>query len=281
MTEVLVDDRKIWWIASYPKSGNTWVRMFLNAYVTGFPVELNTPFQYTMGDNYPGYFQSVYCRPINQLTPTEQIMLRPAVLLTALNLCASIHLCLKTHHAKALVDNIPLIPAKISAGGVYIIRDPRDIVISYADHMGISVDNVIENMNNERYLSEHQETKLIHVLTSWSTHVLTWTDKNEDIPIRVFKYEDMLINTNEVFRQILNGLGFFNINEDRYNFALRETEFSNLQNKEKVHGFKEKGDGDLFFRIGKSGQWKSKLTNEQIKTIEKNHGEVMKKFGYL
>jgi hypothetical protein len=278
--EVLVNERKIWWIASYPKSGNTWVRMFMNAYISGFPIDINSGFQYTVGDNHPQYFQSVYCRPYDQLTATEQACLRPAVLMTALSMSAAKHVCLKTHHAKVQVDDIPLFPPKVSAGGVYLTRDPRDLVLSYSDHLGETIDSTIESMNEMSYVNIHRHTKLMHVLTTWSMHVTSWTEKNKNIPVKIIRYEDMVRNPEQTFVKVLEGLGFPDVDQKRFDFAIEQTQFSNLQKLEAENGFKELGQGEKFFRIGKVGQWLDKLTHEQIKRIENDHGEIMEKHGY-
>lgn len=278
--EVLVDERQIWWLASYPKSGNTWIRMFLNAYLSGFPPDLNTGFQYATGDNHLGYFQCVASRPANNLTATEQAFMRPAVLMMHINMSAAKHVCIKTHHAKVQVDNIPLFPPKISAGGVYVIRDPRDVVISFADHLGESIDGTIDNMNEVQYVTEHKVSRLMHVLTTWSIHATTWVKKNKDIPIKVVRYEDMLDNPEYEFERILEAFGFAKINRDKFNFALEVTNFANLREMEDKEGFREKGQGEKFFRVGKSGQWKDVLTSEQVERIEADHGEVMEEYGY-
>lgn len=278
--DVLVSERKIWWIASYPKSGNTWVRMFINAYMSGFPLDINSGFQYATGDNHLPYFQMCCVRQANQLEATEQVMLRPAALLNALNLSASKHVCLKTHHAKVKVEESLLIHPNISAGSVYIVRDPRDVAISYADHLGWSIDEVISVMGKHEFIAQHPVTNLIHFLTTWSTNVDTWTIKNNDVPVEVIRYEDMLTDSDTAFRRILKGLGVTDINEDKFDFALKETTFSNLQKLENKGGFREKGKGKKFFRKGKFGQWKMKLTNEQCKMIQKDHGEVMERYGY-
>ncbi|KKL95027.1 hypothetical protein LCGC14_1858740 [marine sediment metagenome] len=279
-TEVEVDERKIWWIASYPKSGSTWVRMFMNAYMTGFPLSLNSGFQYAWGDNHVGFFQTCYSRRADQLTITEQIMIRPAALITMLNLSACKHVCLKTHHAKAQIDDMPLIPPSISGGAVYIIRDPRDIAISFADHSGTTISKTIENMNNKQHTTLHPVTKLQHILTSWSIHVQSWTSKNKNVPVKIIRYEDMLVNPKYEFEQILNGLGIKTIDRDKFNFALKETEFENLQALETKEGFREISKGERFFRVGKAGQWKKGLTPQELDCIQKNHGEVMREYGY-
>jgi len=277
---VPVSERKIWWIASYPKSGNTWVRMFINAYVTGFPIDLNSAFQFAMGDLNPGYMQMVSIRPADNLTSTEQFAYRSAVLMNLISLSPAQHIVLKTHHAKVNADGFLMIPPILSKGAVYVIRDPRDVAISYADHMGISIDKVIEKMNIMQHVAEHRVTKLIHIVTTWSVHVESWTDKNNDIPVTVVRYEDMLSNPEEEFAKILKGLGFPIINEERFYFALEQTKFEELRKFEDKFGFRERGAGEKFFRVGKSGQWFDVLTNEQIAQIEKDHSKYMEKYGY-
>ena len=274
-------DRKIWWLASYPKSGNTWVRMFLNAYVTGFPIDINSAFQYVMGDIYPEGLQMICPRDIKTLTTKEQYMYHNAMLLNLLNMNPTKDVCLKTHNAKCRVEEIPTIPPSFSAGAVYIIRDPRDVVISLSHHFNIDIDASIAFMNNIKQAGEHVNTKLVHILLTWSLHVTTWTNKNEDVPTTVIKYEDLLENTEETFVKILKALSFNKINKEKLKFALEETKFEKLRAFEDKFGFREKANGDKFFRVGKAGQWKTKLTKKQIKQIEEDHKDVMEKFGYL
>lgn len=275
-----MDERKIQWLASYPKSGSTWVRMFLNAYISGFPISLNSGFQYAYGDNNLGFFQSVSCRPANALTATEQVLLRPAALMFALNMSATENICLKTHHAKVTVDGIPLFSPKISAGGIYIVRDPRDIVISFADHVGAEIDTTISNMNNIQYVNEHKTSRLMHIITTWSKHVETWIDKNNDIPMKVIKYEDMLKRPRYEFTRILESLDFNDIDSDRFDFALKQTTFKALREFEDKIGFRERGCGEKFFRVGKAGQWHTGLSEAQVFQIEQDHGIMMERLGY-
>ncbi len=209
------------------------------------------------------------------------MIIRGAALLTALNMSATKHLCLKTHNAKVEVNSIPLVFPEISGGGVYIIRDPRDIVLSYAVHLGYSIDKTIETLNEQGFLARHQDTNLVHFLTTWSTHVTSWTVKNTNIPIEVVRYEDMLTDPEVSFRKILKGVQITDIDEDRFAFALKESSFSNLQRLESKGEFRENGKGGKFFRKGKSGQWRMKLSKEQSSAIEENHSEVMAEHGYL
>jgi hypothetical protein len=276
-----VSERKIWWVASYPKSGNTWVRMFVNAYVSGFPVDINSGFQYAVGDQHQGFYQTCTCRPVNSLSISEQVFIRPAALLTALNLAAAKHVCMKTHFAKVVIDGIVMMPPTLSIGSVYLLRDPRDIAISYSSHLNMDLDRTIKAMGDMQHANVHRESNLISLLGTWSFHVDSWVTENKDIPVTVLRYEDMLADPVTSFTKALNGLGFKDIDKDKFDFALEQTKFKNLQKLEENGGFRENDSSSKFFRKGTSGQWKDILTPKQIKKICTDHEEVMTKFQYL
>ena len=279
--KIIVDDRKIWWLASYPKSGNTWVRMFVNAYKSGYPIDINSPYHYVTGDTRPAIFQACYCRPADNLTLAEEMLLRPATLITAISMSVTKDLCLKTHHAKAVTNQIPLFPVGLSAGAVYLIRDPRDVVISYAKHLGDTIDNMIEHMNSKQYVGVHEDSNLHNILLTWSLHVSSWTEKNEDIPTEAIRYEDLLADPRKEFRKILPALGIKETDERRFDFALEQSSFANLKGLESKNGFREKCHQDMFFDTGKHGRWKDILTQSQVDKIEGDQKDTMKKFGYL
>ena len=276
----MADTRRIWWLASYPKSGNTWVRMFLNCYVTGFPVNINAPFQYAAGDLAPAMYQLTSARPITEMDDSDVVYYRMAVLKNFIYTRASEDVALKTHHAKIALDDIPLIPPKLSKGALYIVRDPRDVVVSFADHTGKTIDGAVDALANPEQCLVKDTNKLFHVLTSWSGHVDSWTAHNDDVPVGIVKYEDLRSDPKAAFRDVLRILGFPEPREDRFQFALDQTTFSNLKRIEATTGFRELGKGDVFFRTGSAGTWKNTLSPEQIERIENNHRHTMERVGY-
>ncbi len=277
--EVLSTERKIYWLASYPKSGNTWIRMFLNAYVTRFPIKLNSAYQCVISDLKPEIYQMMMPRPITELDLSEQFMYHQGALLNLIKLTNTIDICVKTHNAKVIVDGVHLIPPKISGSAIYIIRDPRDIVISQSYHFDITLDKAVSQLADESRAVQ-SIFNLHHMLMSWSKHVISWTVENTNVPVTVFKYEDMLLHTINCFKEILNALTI-PFEEDRFEFALKESSFSNLQKMENEQGFSETGKRGKFFRVGKKGQWKKTLSKKQITQIESDHHEMMVKYGYL
>lgn len=271
---------RIWWLASYPKSGNTWVRMFLNCYVTGFPADINSAWQYASGDLQPQWYQLTAAKAIGEMDDPDSIYYRPAVLMNHLYTAATRDITLKTHHANVELDGIPLIPPRLSKGAIYIVRDPRDVVLSFADHIGQAIDEAIETLANVQQTISKDGSNLYHVLTSWSGHVDSWTVRNTNVTTAVVRYEDMLSTTNKTFRLILNALGFKEIDEEKFRFAMDQTNFVKLKAQEEKKGFRETGKGERFFRSGRAGVWREVLSQKQVERIEANHAHSMSRFGY-
>lgn len=279
--DVNSEDRKIWWLASYPKSGNTWVRMFLNCYATQFPVNINTVFQYVVIDLRPEVFQMMSPRSLTEMSIREQFMYYPGAMVNLIKLANTKDVTVKTHNAKASVGGIAIIPADLSAGAVYLIRDPRDIVISVSHHFGKNINESIQ-MLNEKNRAGMTKHGLYHMFMSWEDNVISWTNNNKDVPTLVIKYEDLLTQPEPAFNAILDHLQIkTDDHEARFKFAMEQTTFENLQKNEDKNGFIEKVKGDKFFRVGKSGQWKDILTKYQVKMITDYNGEIMERYGYV
>jgi hypothetical protein len=138
--------RKIIWIASFPKSGSTLVRMFLNAYVTGFPLDINAQYQFACRDQQHRWYQHVAGKALEDCDPAELLYLRPSALMHYIQVIFPREACLKTHCAAVDMDGIPLIPPRLTKQAVYLVRDPRDVAISYASHAGATIDKTIEKM---------------------------------------------------------------------------------------------------------------------------------------
>ena len=274
-------ERKIFWLASYPKSGNTWVRMFLDVYVTGFPVKFNSAYKYVNIDHDRGMLQLVSAKPVNELTLQEQFMYHPAMIANLLHTAKTKDIVVKTHNARITVSGMPLVPTPLTGGTIYVVRDPRDIAISYASHLGLPIDTVINTMANEEHMATSRETKLFHLMSSWSLHVNSWI--RSDFPITIVKYEDLLTDPWGMFTSVLNFLGIVDIDRAAFDFALEQSSFQVLSDMEDAQGYIERSSvsKDKFFRVGKAGQWKSQLTAPQLKKIFEDHGQVMEELGYV
>jgi len=265
------------WIASYPKSGNTWIRALIEAWHLG-EVDINN-MRISSGDNDPYPYQIVAPLPMAELPIEEKLMLRPAALLHMAKIYHRRPLLLKTHHANINTSGIDLIPPPVTAKAVYIVRDPRDTAISIAEHMGLSIDDAIARMAQDNWTIGRSD-KPPHVLTDWSGHVSSWTN-GDKFPIITVRYEDLLTDPVGSFSQVLKFLGWTTTRQ-RLLEAIDAAIFENLQEQETEHGFNESSPKtERFFCRGTSGHWRKLLSNGQAEHIECDHADIMHKLGYL
>jgi hypothetical protein len=268
---------KIWWLASYPKSGNTWLRLFLSAYRNGGEVNINRPLDAAMDDIQDYFYQSVSPVALADLSDEHLSLLRPTALLS---LCAiapeSKPLLVKTHTARCAVDGIDTIPISLTHGAVYLIRDPRDVAVSYAAHRGVSIDELIKQMQSPTAVGRRD--RLYHVLSGWSEHVKSWVADSR-YPVLAVRYEDLCEKPEYCFKQILTFLRH-EIDNTRLQQAVDATRFDVLQAQEQASGFREATKHGAFFRSGQPGNWREALTQAQAAQITETHGAMMREFGY-
>jgi hypothetical protein len=270
------------WIASYPKSGNTWMRAFLHNYIrrADAPCDINRLTDLTAADINAERYRRYDQRPASQYTIADVQRMRRLVHrdLTALD---STLVFVKTHNARLVVADAPLITPEVTAGAIYLVRDPRDIAISYSRHRGLSVDDTIALMADPEAATGGTDTRIYERLSTWSEHVLSWTSR-PDPRIRVVRYETLLETPEATFGQQIRWLGE-DPPADRLRRAVQFSAFQEMQAQEQTKGFKERAAESTapFFGIGRSGYWRDVLTSTQQARIERDHRAVMERFGYL
>ncbi|MDF3073784.1 MAG: sulfotransferase protein [Alphaproteobacteria bacterium] len=273
------------WLASYPKSGNTWTRAFLHNFIAQEEVpkdgayDINKMNVLSSSDNGPQWYTEVLGKPAKEATHEEIAHARPLVH-KYIHDHSSGFIFLKTHNAMVVHDGIPLHTPKYTAGGVYIVRNPLDVVISYSFHLDRTLDETMEMMETTGFTSGTSEKAVFQIQGSWSEHVYSWT-KRPNQALHVMRYEDMLENPTEIFTELAYFLQL-PVEDERLQKAIAKASFKNLQEMEKEQGFRERPEhAEKFFRQGKAGQWKHELTLNQVKRIVRAHGEQMDRFGYL
>jgi len=274
------------WIASYPKSGNTWIRCFLKSYFNSsdknFSLDAKNnddfysttfPNIFLLNDMKIDYFN--FGNIIKNWIPMQDFI----------NLNNQTNF-LKTHNAMCTINNYHFTNISNTLGAIYIVRDPRSIVASFADHFQISHKETVENM----FSSEHGETPIINgksyyqsIMGTWSDHYNSWkTYKGRKVII--IKYEDLRSKTYETFSKIIKYLNEINgtiFDEKKIKLSIEQTSFKNLRTLEEKDGFIERGKGDFFFRKGKIDSWKQELSLDLIKKIEKKFRKEMLELGYI
>ena len=198
------------WLASYPKSGNTWLRMFLTSYLKndGTSASINELIGPRGADH--ELFDEYLGLPSSDLTPGEMLRLRP-LLHTLLAAELPRPTFLKVHDACIHTAAGPLFPRAATAGVVYLVRNPLDVAVPYAHHMQWSIDRTVEEVNRSGIASARRrrrfhDTRDFAISTlSWSRNVSSWV--KADLPVHVVRYEDLLADPVDAFGAVVRFAG--------------------------------------------------------------------------
>jgi len=274
------------WLASYPKSGNTWARLALySLQAGGAQVALHDISQFAGMPTGRVLFESVLEADSGNLTDAELEALRPALHDECYGPGRPQQL-IKVHDTWfRTACGRPVFDRSHSRGSIYILRDPRDVAISWARFSNRSIDWAIgylaERNSRLNTTRRRMERNISQFIGDWSTHVTSWIDEASPTPLLV-RYEDMHADLDGVLRRIAAHLDWPVPTDAAIAGAIAATRFDRLAEQERVHGFAEIPDSaSRFFVSGRAGGWRDILTPEQAATIERDHGAVMRRFGYL
>lgn len=271
------------WLASYPKSGNTWLRAFIYNLI-------ENPQQPGKITQLPGYFEEEskprwyepYAPPggVAALSFEAAMALRPKVHQDIANSRVRGTVFVKSHNMFGQFEGVPLHNVSVMAGAIYLVRNPLDVVLSVADHFGLTVDEAIEFMGREETGTPTNEENVAGYLGSWSTHVASWTTQPHP-SILVLRYEDLQDKPAKGFGAVAKMLGL-DADRQRVRKAIQFASFSELKKQELASGFVEKSpNSSHFFRKGRKNQWMDALTTDQAERIVRRHFEQMDRFGYI
>lgn len=271
------------WLASYPKSGNTWLRLFLASLEAGGALPDIGESSLSVNAASRSVFDRWLDIDSSDLTEDETLRARPRLYeLEAQS--ATAPMLRKVHDAWIFTSaGEPLFPLSVTLGAVCIVRDPRDVAISLAHHMGQSIDQAIARMANPNAVMEAARhrvpVQLPQPLLDWSGHVNSWL--NAPVNRLLLRYEDMLAEPVACFGEAARFLGF-DASQERIAAAVEAVRFDRLRAAEEVTRFAETpARVERFFRRGIAGGWRDTLTPAQIARIESDHGRMMRHLGYL
>jgi hypothetical protein len=243
------------------------------------PADINDMNLLTTGDSLVQWYRHLDARPPSAWNADDMIRMRRGAQL-AIVASKPETVIVKTHNALVNVDGRPLIQMDLTAGAIYVVRNPLDLVLSLADHYGIDIDQAIGVMNDPTNGGLADDKIVIEVHNTWSAHVKSWTQKAHP-SLHVVRYEDMLKKPLHSFGAIARFMGLKPTRE-RLDRAIELSSFKSLRQQEEAKGFVEKSPkGTKFFRVGQAGQWRDKLTPEQVDRVVKDHREQMLRFGYI
>jgi hypothetical protein len=273
------------WLASYPKSGNTWLRVLLTNYLrdTGEPADINNLLSGPNAGSRDCFDQWAGVEG-SALDANVVDRLRPQVYRCVAR-DADDTLFMKVHDAWARVDTgEPMFPADVTLAVVYIIRNPLDLAGSYAHHRGTSIEAAVERMcggSAERPSGlPGLPGQLRERAGSWSQHVRSWVDHSGG-PVHVVRYEDLSVDAGRVFGGVVTFCGL-DYDEARVKKAVAFSSFAELQRQEASAGFRERSTAASggFFRRGEVGSWCDELPGYLAERLTATHHEMMERFGY-
>ncbi|WP_351019452.1 sulfotransferase domain-containing protein [Shewanella sp. AC91-MNA-CIBAN-0169] len=277
----------IFWLASYPKSGNTWLRSYIfalksNVQNNSNELDIN---QLSTGSiaSSRAWLAAGSGLELN-LHPTSELESYRTETYRYLHNNLSIIAYHKIHDANInMLTGALLCPDDACLGALYVVRNPFDVAISFANHLGFSIDKSIELMAKTDYSLAKKQHKLTsqvkQYMGSWGEHVNSWLDS--ELPLLWVRYEDMQQDALHCFTTISEFL-HLPMDEASVLKALELCHFDKLSAQEKQYGFVEKPiKSKAFFRKGKVGDWTEVLTPQQVDQIINDHYEAMLRLGYI
>lgn len=281
--------RKLVWLASYPRSGNTWTRIFLHNLLDlvrgedSGGADINDLKRYSLWEASQALFES-HLRDAGRSNDWAAVSRARPRMQADIARRSDRPVILKTHLAILTIRGNPTINLAATAGAVYLIRNPLDVVISLAAHLGGTVDEMIDMMaDTKAVLGANMESKdqIFEPIGTWSGNVEGWT--TGVAPTRlVMRYEDMIADPVQAFSKIARHMRI-TASPEQVALAVRYSEIQQLQKQERERGFKHRSKRatDAFFRSGRSGGWRDRLSAAQVDRIVADHREQMSRFGYL
>ena len=277
------------WVASYPKSGNTWVRSIISSLVYTEDGIFDFP-SIKKIDQYPQRrFLEHFTQDYNNIHEIKKHWITSQ---ERINLDTKIKF-FKTHHLNCKIDNYPFTNKECTRATIYIVRDPRNLIDSISNHFSKSIEESKKFLLTSKILSPGKEIELrggnvITYLGSWKEHYKFWTNDNENLLI--IKYEDLVKNIHQEIDKIIAFLKNYidlEVSDTKKENIIKSTSFEALKKIEDNGNFTEnvfvkgKSEKVRFFNKGPSNNWQNTLPKNIQKDLETELNSELKELGYL
>ena len=280
------------WLASYPKSGNTWLRAFITSLLSK-SIEENSLANMTAIRAYP--LTVDFYNLLNDFNDFKKIAENWERSQDIINLQKKIKI-FKTHHQLCKINNFLFTNYKNSLATIYVVRDPRNVITSLMHHYSLkNYEDALKFIFDEHRFSGRldkkenikRQTEFPTYISSWQNHFNSW--KNFKKNFLLIKYEDLINRPEKTFNKISKFLEIIiniKITNEKINEAIIKSSFKNLKKSEEKFGFSEAPISDLnetkkFFNLGPKNDWKDLLPNQIRLEIEKKFQKEMMELGYL
>ena len=277
------------WLASYPKSGNTWVRSIISALLFTNDGKFNF-----------GLIKNIKQFPIkeffenftNDFGNFNEIKKYWISAQEAINIDKKVKF-FKTHHLNCKIDNYNFTNSKNTLATIYIVRDPRNLVSSISNHYSKTLEEAKNFLVTPRFIAGYKkesisgDKNLKTLIGTWSEHYNFWKKNNKNFLL--IRYEDLIYNPEEQLKKIINFLSKFiiiNTNEEKNKKIIETTSFENLKKLENLGTFNENAYENSekkinFFYLGPKNNWQKNLDNQIKNEIEEKFSKEMRELNYL
>ncbi len=275
------------WIASYPKSGNTYIRSFLTSYYFSKKGKLD----FNLLNNIPQF-------PSRRFSQKDFLSFKDAAENWILNQKFFFDkkkiFFLKTHNSLNQFNNIEFTTEQETTGAIYIVRDPRNVITSMCHHYSFTLEHALEKMlDHNASLSEkagNGDCSNFTYLGTWSEHYKSWKNSKK-FKVLFIRYEDLKEKKEELFEKMINFIEELKgskqevFNENKFMNSIRSTNFANMKNKELNEGFEESyinkdGKKMNFFNMGFKNKWENLLPRDILDKINYKFNKELKELGY-
>ena len=281
----------IFWIASYPKSGNTWLRSLLCAYYYSSDGNFNQKLLKNISQ-FPQkhHFANFDYNP-KIVTDTSRFWIKAQ---NEINRDSKLKF-FKTHNILGAINNNNFTNKENSIGGIYLVRDPRNIITSLQNHFELNKDEALKFMLSEKkYLYDYNQANDFsdfQFISSWEKNYKSWT-KQDIFPIKVIKYEELMNNTFETFKEIIIFIEKITkiekiFIESKAKNSIQSTSFNKMKKIEQSKGFNESvlsknhSKKIPFFHLGPKNDWKKILNEDFIKNATLKFKPLLEELNYI
>ena len=277
------------WLASYPKSGNTWLRSLISGYFYSKDGSFNFDLLEYI-DQYPSvsYFKK-YDDKFLEPESTSKYWLQEQVKINKDNELRFF----KTHNALCKINNNSFTNEKNTLGAIYIVRDPRNVLSSLAHHYQIDKQEAFQFMKDEKKsIIEKEQDRFLgfNALLSWSLHQKSWSECIR-FPVLTIRYEDLETKTFETLKIVYDFIQKISksvkkFDDEKAKKIIQECEFDKLQRLEKINGFREAMIGKnnnerlRFFNLGSDNDYKKLLDGDLVHEMNNLYRVELEKYNY-
>ena len=277
------------WIASYPKSGNTWVRSIISSLIYSndgvFSFDLLKNIQQFPNkahfENLTEKFQDIHELKKFWIPAQDRINLDKKLKF------------FKTHHINCKIGEYPFTNKDNTLATIYIVRDPRNLVNSFTNHYTINKNTAKEHITSPKFVTgtfykQNKKNNVFTIMGSWKDHYNSWTKKNDNLLL--IKYEDLLSDPNKEINKIIKFITKyinFNYDDAKINNIINSTSFEKMKKMETDKGFHEAVQNKVnenkvnFFNLGKDNNWKKYLEQHDVEYLVNKLGVEMEELDYI